>query len=344
MQKFISSLAALSLVAMTVFVGPVEAAVITNVSVDGGTAGTNLTASLATRVRVLATNPVAIPTGGTVTLTFASGFVATGVTSGDITLTASGAGVSGGSVVLANANGGTNNRITFTTSSAEIATSTAMIIDFNGTNKITTPAAGAYNTTITTSTNDFGAGLAYVGTINQVNVTATVDPILTFTLADYDAGGTNDANVNVQLGTVDTDASNAAEGTGVDGNVITVSTNAGSGISVNAADQALGLRTTTFAGTRNASTTDAQINDLTPAAAFPAANTEAFAYQVGINGAPAGNFNPLNGLTPVVLNNFITPIATGTGVVNVLYKAQTAPTTAAGSYSDVITYTVTPTF
>lgn len=302
MNKIISSLAAIALLAVTL-VGPVQAA-----SINGATAALDGT----------------LVVGQTITITKAGVFIDSNeITSATIKkLNGTAAGTT---TLTAPGTTGANDTSKVTIATADLGNNTSYFIYFR------------------TANNDFGVAQLNAGTptTETVSVTATVDPILTFSLADYNAGGADDANVNVQLGTVDTDASNAAEGLGKDGNAITVATNAGSGIVVKAYDEPLGLRTSSFTGPRNNASTDGQINDIS-AGAFPAAGNEAFGYQTAVGIAPTGNFYPLTGATPVTLNNFTGPV--GSGVVNILYQAQTAATTAAGSYNDVITYTVTPTF
>lgn len=318
MNKIISSLAAIALLAVTI-IGPVQAAgmAITNTlsSTTASAVGVGHSIAFTTATGLLA--------GDTIKITFDAGFTALAATSpanylGD-------AGVLDTAAVVGNV-------VTITLGDAKLAGAITIGTGITATN----PVAGNYTISVVTSKGDFGAVAIPVGNANQVSVTAIVDPILTFTLADY---GT-DANANVSLGTIDNDASNAVEGSGQDGNIITVTTNAGLGITVKAYDEALGLRTSSFVGPRANAAGDGQFNDVA-AGAFPAA-TEAFGYQVGVGVAPVGDFNPLTGTTPVTLHNFTTSVTSG--VVNVLYQAQAVASTPAGAYNDVITYTVTPTF
>lgn len=336
MNKIISSLAAVALLAMTVVIGPVQAASIASSTIlvnDSATASIAVNTQITT---VKFTPTTALVNGNTITIGYGANIVDASLVTGDIAVTDV---TTDGTYSVSSADI-TANKITIAVTAIGASGADQIILTFSNSHFATPAAAAMLSFTVTTNS-DIGANLIPVANYNQVSVSATVDPILTFSLADYNAGVGDDANINVQLGTVDTDASNAAEGSGKDGNVVTVATNAGSGITVKASDEALGLRTSSFAAARNAATNDGQINDVS-VGAFPAAGTEAFGYQVGIGGAPAGSFNPLTGATPVTMNNFTGP--TASGVVNVLYQAQTAATTAAGSYNDVITYTVTPTF
>lgn len=325
MKRFISSLAALSFLAATMVVGPVEAAALTAISVDGGSTGTNITAGGANRVRVLFTNTTNLPSGGTIALTFANGFVGTSVLAGDITLTAGGATVA--SIAKASVGGGTDNRITITTATAAIGASQAVVIDFNGVNKITVPASGIYQTTVTTSVSDFGAAFAYVGTANQVSVSATVDPILSFAL---------DTNT-LALGSLPTAVDTFANDGGATKINPTVSSNAGGGINV----------VMTSTGLKSA-TAEIGVTDIAGGVAQTAAVDY---YKVSTNATP--NITDANGanmttapgtdmLASQTVYSIATPVAGGT--VGVTVAARAATTTEAGNYTDTLTFTATPTF
>ncbi len=323
MNKFISSLAAVALLAMTVVVGPVEAAALTVISVDGASAGTNLTAAGDSRIRVLFTNTTSLPSGGTITLTFANGFDATGVVDTDVALTAAGgATVAGGGVALSSVGSGTNNRIVITTATAAIANGVAVTLDFNGPNKINAPAAGIYQTTINTSVSDFGATFAYVGTANQVSVSATVDPVISFSL-----------NSNaISLGTLPTAANTYASGSVVS----TVNSNAENSIVVTMAST--GLKS----ATREIGVTDIAGVAQTAGTDYYKISTNATPSIADANGADMTTAAGTDIIASQTVYQVLAPVANGQ--VTVTVAARAAATTEAGNYTDTLTFVATPTF
>ncbi len=163
----------------------IKAAVITNMTVTPA----SLIVSASTNVTVVYT-PVTAETNNTILeFTYSTSFTnGAALTNADIAI--SGTNISGKTCTGFIAG---YFRCTLTTSGS---VTTAVTTVIGGTNKLTTPAsAGNYNFSITAniggsgSTYDYGAGLAYIASENQVQVRAVVPPVLALDL--YDAGTTN---------------------------------------------------------------------------------------------------------------------------------------------------------
>lgn len=179
---------------------------------------------------------------------------------------------------------------------------------------------GNVNSTLTATIDDNGT--------DNNPVDLTTDPNITFDALDT------------------TTEDSAATGQGVDGNLITVTTNATNGYTVTIQDTTNGLVNANFVGAgRPSGATDDGIDDITGGpAAFPGTGTEAYAYSTGATFDSAGaavNYTALTA-SPVTIKTTTTPITSETTFVT--FRAQTAVTTPAGVYTDLITYIITPNF
>ncbi|MBI2636759.1 MAG: hypothetical protein HYW81_01025 [Parcubacteria group bacterium] len=201
----------------------------------------------------------------------------------------------------------------------------------------------AYVVTYSDTDSNFSAAIVSFGTASTVSVTATVDPVLTFSIA----GG------NVNFGSLNPVGDNAA----ATQTTVAFSTNATSGIVISGS--AVGGDTGTTAGALGISGTTSVIpaiggetdpagfNDaaeyfavdlLSLVATAGAANADN-AFSSADNGT-ADRANALSGVTALV-NSVLDPAAAS---FNVRYHVGIVPTTDAGSYSGTVTYTATPTF
>lgn len=178
-------------------------------------------------------------------------------------------------------------------------------------------------------------------------VKGNVDSTLTATIAD-DGTDNNPTDAttdpNITLDTMDTDTEDSATtGHGVDGNLITVTTNASNGYTITIQDTTNGLVNPDFVGGgRPSGTSDDGIDDVA-AGAWPAAGTEAYGYAVGatFDSAAAGTYAAFTA-SPVTIETELGPISADTTFVTV--RAQIVATTPSGVYTDLITYIITPNF
>lgn len=217
--------------------------------------------------------------------------------------------------------------------------------DANGnivlTNLVANPAAGAaivvtmpalatdtaYTVTYRDNLGNFGSAMINTGTSNQVAVTATVEPTLTFTLD----------NNTVALGTLPIAADTYANDNGATNVGVAVATNAAGGVVV--AMASTGLKTLNE---------EIGVTDIAGGVAQTAATDY---YKVSTNVAP--NFTDAGAditaaggddmeATQQVYTSGGNPI--GNGTVDVAVAARAAATTEAGNYTDTLTFSATATF
>jgi hypothetical protein len=120
--------------------------------------------------------------GSTINVAFSSSYTQTPstLTNSDVVVTKTG----DANFTSATSSGfsSTGFKITLTTG-GNLNTSSAFTITMNGGNKLQTPSsAGNYTFSVYTSVGDQGAVLQYVGNANQVQITATVTPLLSLAL------------------------------------------------------------------------------------------------------------------------------------------------------------------
>ena len=190
--------------------------------------------------------------------------------------------------------------------------------------------AGSYSVAVVT-TNDTGAGLAYVGNANDVTVSATVLPNLTLVIdtADGTACTTAAGVTSCNLGIITTAAVNTGNYT------VNVGTNAASGSTLKVNDDG---------GLRNGSDT---IDDITENTTVTA-GTEG--YGIAITNTGYTEVSPFDDDdTPITTSPQTVATTSGpidpasTGVV-VTHRAAISATTKALTYSHIVTWTATATF
>lgn len=176
---------------------------------------------------------------------------------------------------------------------------------------------------------------------DQVVITATVDPTITFTIDDNAIGfGTLSASTG-RWATADATGGDASAATPTVANVLTIATNASSGysISYNGATLTSGSNTIDVA-------TIAGDSDGTP-------GTEQFALAVSTDGnatITSGYGRTANGTSPFKFVASTTTtivsetVATATETLSVSYLANISGVTEAGSYTTTLTYIATGTF
>jgi len=331
MKRLISSVVAIALVAMTVVVAPADAAAIT---VSAASADVNTLA---------------------ITLTGLTGNIdhAAGASSYNVKVRtlddSTNIDISGATTI--HGDNGTATVAAFQTTGATITTTGAA-----GTPSkvITITAAGLFPTTedyfVTVevvsgpqNVGDFGAATVIKSTQNQVSISATVEPVLTFAVT----------GTTVTFGTLNVSGDNAASAS----TTVSFVTNATSGITVSGV--AVGADTGTTAGALGVAgsvDTIAGIGAETDPAAF-SDSAEYFAVELqsltaNVGGIVAGNdfsnadngtadrANDLADSTQLVSSN-TNPVD---GSFNVRYHVGIVPTTDAGTYTGTVTYTAAPTF
>ncbi|MBI4122445.1 MAG: hypothetical protein HY462_00440 [Parcubacteria group bacterium] len=326
MNKIIATLSAFALVAVSV-IGPANAAGVA-ISVTSGDrqtftvnlpAGVDLEAGDVMTLKITTAsngNAVDLSSNAVTTATLGVGAAETLTNDGDAT----------GTIVITE--GGNDEAagadLVFTLTSA-LADNTAYVVAYSDTDS------------------NFSAAVVSFGTASVVSVTATVEPVLTFSVA----GG------NVAFGSLNPTGNNQA-GTET---TVTFTTNATSGIVINGS--AVGGDTGATAGALGVSGTVDTIPAIgaeTDPAAFSDA-AEYFAVELRTLNATAGTVsadnafsnanngtadraNALSGTTALV-NSASTPVAAS---FNVRYHVGIIPTTDAGAYSGTVTYTAAPTF
>jgi len=287
---------------------------------------------------VLTFTPVtAVTNGSTITVAFPAGYTGgAALTNADVTVT-------GTNITTSTESGFTATGFTSTlTTSANVTT--PITITIGGTNKLTSPVtAGNYAFLVNTSVGDTGGVFQYVGKANVVQVRAFVPTTLSFAIRN----ATDTANINTcDLGTLTTAA------IGTCSYRLKVGTNASNGYTVSVATSGgLTNGTKTFAnaaagaaGTLLAAGTERYGATITGGSTTSAsAVTVAVPYNAGVtNGVLYTNVAPALLLTAAGSNN---PIATDTANTTlVTHKAAIAADTAAGLYTQTVTYTVTPSF
>lgn len=321
MNKFISSLAAIALVITSVVIAPVQAA------------GVSFTIASANRQNFTIDLPagVDLEAGDVITLTFrtASNGAAVDLSANQVTTATLGAGAA---ETLTNA-GNAAGTIVITEGGNDEAAGADLVF------VLTSALANdtAYTITYSDTDSNFGAAMINFGTANQVSVSATVVPILTMSLAN----GT-DGNQTLAFGTLtpgafaedDVQVNYATNGVG---GITAVMTAGGfttdvdaDGTRDNANDREIGVQSLR-------ATTDTTATDYYKVST--AGGTAAVTFDTTDNA-----LNAVGGRDMRTTQNVATQVAPFSGSQFVTVGTQIANTTEAGSYSDTLTFTVTPTF
>lgn len=282
---------------------------------------TRLKKSITANHTIVFTTPTGIAVGNTVTLTFQSGYNIASVVTGDVTLQ--------GAAVTSAVPVGQVLTITAAAGNVVAAAGTATIAINN--NHITNPGtAGSYTLAIAGTFGDTGTLAIATADEDQVSITATVNPYITF----------NVTQPTVSLGVLDVAAVKYATAT------MTASTNASGGyiITVSGGSLTNGSHTiTAIGGTAAASSVGTEqfglnlkANTTPSVGANPSGGTGAAVGQYAI----ANSFAFLTGDT--VANSAGAPSTTTTFTMS--YIANIANSTNVGSYTATHTYICTGTF
>ena len=294
---------------------------------------TRLKAATPSNHTIQFTTPTGIANGNTITLTFAAGFDISAVVTGDVTL--EGAAVTSAAPVL--------QVLTITAGAANVvaAAGTADIVISN--NHITNPAVGSYIISIAGTFTDTGSFAVAIITNDQVVVSTTIDPYVTFILTTNSVTLTKNPSGNPSPTMMGFNQGAA--------NTLEVYTNAAVGYSISYLGDTL-------------KTTAGPVYSITALAAqtVAAVGGEQFGINLMANTAPetfganktgtgsgavATGYETTNQFKFVV--NTATPIASAivasaSNVYTVSYIANVSSTTEAGAYSTTITYICTGNF
>jgi len=339
------SISIMSIMLLNIFlISPVLAGSLSTVSDNMS----RLKASTGSDHTIRYTTPTGVAAGGTMTVTFPAGFTMTSIVFGDVDLswgattgyenndtaaqalatTASGA-TWGASV--------TGQVLTITSASSTIPSGSKVIIEIGtnatyggtGTHQIVNNATpAAYTVSVGGTFGDTGSFVIVIVTDEQVAVTGSIDPSLTFTLS---------AN-STTFGTLTT----GAVATATPSITLTVGTNANSGYTISVKDQGTGA----VAGLYNAGTS----TNIASGTANLSAGTEGYGIQA--SSATATISSPYNVSSNNVgaLSVNSTPLATYSTVtasnhtISVAHLAAISLTTKPGAYTDTLTYYVTANF
>jgi hypothetical protein len=272
--------------------------------------------------KVLFTAATSSATFKKVTIGFPDGFTMTGGTGGVVKING-GSDVSGSGAWTFSNTGGSKSAMFTWTSTTTVNAAQTVELNFSG---ITNPASnGSYKLTITTAdsspaTIDTGQVAVPIATEDQVTVTATVDPTITFTVTP----------TSIALGTLSSGSVVDSGSTG--NNQLTVGTNAPSGYSVSAIGTTL----------TNGSYTVPFVTDNTVTA-----GSSEFGMRFAAGTSSSGNTYPQG--TNDVGATASTSVVTNTGPqatsqTNVTYKGSITANQAAGVYTATITYLATGNF
>lgn len=311
------------------------------------------------------TTPTGVSAGGTITVTFDSGFDLTSLLTSDYSLTVNGT----PQTLAASPTGSTwgvgvsGQTVTFTSASATVGAGQTVVIDIGtnvsgGAHQIVNPATtGSKAISLTAGASDTGTTRVVI--LSAVTVSATVNTSFTFKVSGTNAGTT----VNGTTTTGKTGSTTIPFGVLQPGVATTtaqqlaVSTNAANGYVVTVQlDGALRSSTgATISGFDNGSDTNTPTAWAAPSATPGSANTyghwgvtsdDTSVTSRGSNQFGSDQWIAASTSPRAVMGNTGPTNGTGAGVgtTTVGYKVQISALQAAGDYSTRLTYVATPTF
>jgi hypothetical protein len=294
------------------------------------------TASIAANHTISFVTPTGVAASGTVSVTFPAGFTTTGVVFGDVDMTDNGTDVA----IAGTPTGATwgaavaGQVLTLTNGSAAITAGHTLVIEIGthatfgvtGTHQVVNPTAGTYVVTLTAGASDSGSVAEVFVANDQVTLSASVDPSITFSVsANSSPFGT------LSTGSVTTSSPNIT---------LTIGTNANAGYTLSVSDQGNGTVGGLYSGTAN----------IVSATATLAAGSEGYGIKASSGTATItapynGSGNSIGQLqrTAQSLATYSTSTTSNQTVV-VTHMAAISASTKAGTYNDTLTYIVTGNF
>lgn len=361
--RFVSRLALLAVLlsyVLTVGAQPIFAATLTSASVslsDPRPSGTAVTYTLGftfpgtTAISCIEAKFTTTAQGSTVPTAMTTTSAAKG--------TLTGGGLTTGAWVTTDV--ATNGTVRLKHATTQASTATAFTLQWTGITNTST--AGTFYATLNTYTSSGACSTLQdtatvaLATTAAVSVSATVDPALTFTVANVGADGTTlKTGVTTSTGcAAGTNATNVIFPNGANamvadtdytcGQLLTTTTNGSGGFTTTVARPS-GSNTLTSGSN---SITEWTGTNATPTS-WPSSSTESFGYTTdatplgtGTTGRFGAN-NVWSGLTTSSLEVDYSNVAVSARTTKVGYRVRFTPTTEAGAYTGTILYTSTPVF
>lgn len=226
---------------------------------------------------------------------------------------------------------------TFTTSNATTTTGRSLCIRFGN------ETIASYSVAMVSSTGDFGAVLLHYDDNNDVSVTAEVTPTLSFNIrALDDATDTNVCALGIVTTSTDPNGDVVDDGVGECGYALAIGTNALNGFQAQITSSG-GL-------VSGSSTITAVTNDVAMTAGTEAYGLDNVTAATGVT--ENGNFATDTTPIPTTPTNFVSKTSShtytagggATDTTRVVHGMAISTSTAAGSYTQTVTYSVTATF
>lgn len=346
LQRVVALFSVLVLFLATVPIRPASAAAVTSLK----DTLSRVQASTAANHTIQFTTPTGVAAGQTITLTFGSGFTMNAIDFGDIDVADDGVDVA----LAATPTGATYGAalsgqvVTITSGTGTIAASSVIAIEIGtnatfgvaGDTQVTNPTAGGTTVAIAGTFTDSGTLAISIIADDTVDITATVDPTITFTISDVAIGFGSLSSSTGRWATGDALGGNASATTPTAAHTMTLATNAQSGwaITYSGATLTSGSNTITDAATID------EDSDGTP-------GSEQFGISAGTDGDATiasgylrdsvADFDFVPSTTTTLVSE---SGETNTETISVSYLANISTITEAGSYTTSITYIATGTF
>ncbi len=346
LQRLIALFSVLALLLATAPIRPASAAAVTSLK----DTLSRLQASTAANHTIQFTTPTGVAAGQTITLTFGSGFTMNAIDFADVdvaddgvdlTLAATPSGATWGAALSGQV-------VTITSGTGTIAASSVIVVEIGthatagttGDTQITNPTASSTTVAIAGTFGDSGTLAINIIADDTVDITATVDPTITFSISDVAIGFGSLSSSTGRWATGDALGGNASATTPTAAHTLALATNAQSGwaITYSGATLTSGSNTITDAATID------EDSDGTP-------GSEQFGLGASTDGDAtiasgylrdsAADFDFVPSTTTTLVSE---SVETATETISVSYLANIAAVTEAGSYTTTITYIATGTF
>ncbi|MBI3115043.1 MAG: hypothetical protein HYZ09_00945 [Candidatus Kerfeldbacteria bacterium] len=346
LQRALVVLSVLALLFATVPIRPASAAAVTSLK----DTLSRLQASTAANHTIQFTTPTGVAAGQTITLTFGSGFTMNAVDFADmdvaddgvdLTLAATASGATWGAALSGQV-------VTITSGTGTIAASSVIAVEIGthatagatGDTQITNPTASSTTVAIAGTFGDSGTLAINIIADDTVDITATVDPTITFSISDVAIGFGSLSSSTARWATGDALGTNGSAGsTPTAAHTLAIATNAQSG----------------WAITYNGATLTSGSNTITVASVTGDSDGTPGSEQFGISASTDGDSTIASGYLRDTTADFTfvasttTTLAsesgeTNTETISASYLANISTITEAGSYSTSVTYIATATF
>lgn len=230
---------------------------------------------------------------------------------------------------------------TFTTATATVTAPRSFCLSFPN------ETIGSYSVAIVTSTGDFGAALVHYDDNNDILVTATVGPTLSFNIRNLaDSADTNACDLGNVTTTTTVNLNATDDGVGECGYSLAIGTNSASGFQATIdADAALASGSFTMTDLADnaafvAGTESYGLANVTAPGAITENVTAGFTFQTDSSPVPVTPANFISATAPFVY----TAGVDATDVTTVMHGLTVGSATETGAYVQLVTYRVTANF